>query len=128
MGCTIEETKNLECLGLASKVHCEATRIYNIIRAVGRGELSADNALHQLVEDYATLHNLGNEIGKIADWIDREGELVSGMRSGKTIETLRQKVRTLCDMISNNQVWRPSEAERLLIADARKAAEEAKPE
>jgi len=70
MANTIKETKYLECLGLASNAHCSATRIYNIIREVGRGELTADNALHQLVEDYAELHKLGDKIGELAAWID----------------------------------------------------------
>ena len=60
-----------ECLRLASRVHCTAVRIYNIIREVGRNKLSADNALHQLVEDYHDLHILGNELGELADRIDK---------------------------------------------------------
>ncbi len=83
MANTTEEQKYLECLKLASNAHCTATRIYNIIRAVGHGELTADNALHQLVEDYSTLHHLGDEIGKLADWIDQEGKLVQEMLSSR---------------------------------------------
>lgn len=48
------------CLKLAGRAHCSAVRIYDIIRAVGRGELTADNALHQLVEDYHDLRDLGD--------------------------------------------------------------------
>ena len=58
-------------LRLASNAHCAATRIYNIIREVGRGELTADNALHQLVEDYKNLHDLGHDIGEASDYIEK---------------------------------------------------------
>lgn len=51
-----------ELNSFASTAHTVANRIYNIIRAVGHGELSADNALHQLVEDYHTLGQLGAEL------------------------------------------------------------------
>ena len=61
------------CLKLASRAHCSATRIYNMIRAVGRGELTADNALHQLVEDYHDLHNLGELLGGFADMFEKKG-------------------------------------------------------
>lgn len=61
------------CLKLASRAHCSATRIYNMIRAVGRGELTADNALHQLVEDYHDLHNLGELLGNFADMFEKKG-------------------------------------------------------
>ena len=60
------------CLKLASHAHCSATRIYNIIRAVGRGELTADNALHQLVEDYHDLHQLGEDLGDLATAIEKK--------------------------------------------------------
>ena len=36
-------------------------------------------------------------------------------------DLLRDLVRRLCDMIADHPVWRPSEAERWLIAEARKA-------
>ncbi len=61
------------CLKLASRAHCSATRIYNMIRAVGRGELTADNALHQLVEDYHDLHKLGELLGNFADMFEKKG-------------------------------------------------------
>lgn len=70
MANTVKETKQLECLGLASEAHSVAVRIYNIIREVGYDKLTADNALHQLVEDYANLHRLGDKISKLAEWID----------------------------------------------------------
>lgn len=63
-----------ECLRLSGRASCTAVRIYNIIREVGRGELSADNALHQLVEDYHDLILLSRDIGAIADRLEEECE------------------------------------------------------
>lgn len=57
----------------AGLVSCAAVRIYNFIREVGRGELTADNALHQLVEDYRNLRNLSNDIINLADELKKEG-------------------------------------------------------
>lgn len=54
-----------EILRLASRVDCSAVRIYNIIREVGRGEITADNALHQLVEDYHDLQIISDEIANL---------------------------------------------------------------
>lgn len=61
-----ETTKMKRCLVLSSKAHCSSVRIFNFIRAVGRGEMTADNALHQLVEDYRDLRDLGNEIVELS--------------------------------------------------------------
>lgn len=60
------------CLRLAGRASCSAIRIYNMIRAVGRGELSADNALHQLVEDYDDLESLSDDIEQLADGLEKE--------------------------------------------------------
>ena len=54
-----------EILRLASRVDCTAVRIYNIIREVGRGEITADNALHQLVEDYHDLQIISDAIANL---------------------------------------------------------------
>ena len=62
------------CLRLAGRASCSAVRIYNLIREVGRGELSADNALHQLVEDYHDLRILSDDIGQLADGLEKEGK------------------------------------------------------
>lgn len=75
MANTIEETKYLECLSLKGRAHTAATRIYNIIRSVGSGDLTADNALHQLVEDYAELHRLGRDIGTLADYLEGKAKV-----------------------------------------------------
>ena len=82
MANTIERVKHLECLGLAERAFCTSTRIYNIIRDVGSGNLTADNALHQLVEDYATLHRLGRDIGKLADYLGKQAEISEGEKKG----------------------------------------------
>ena len=62
------------CLKLSTRAICTAVRIYNIIREVGRGELSADNALHQLVEDYHDLKILSDDIGQLADKVEAKKE------------------------------------------------------
>ena len=41
---------------------------------VGRVELTADNALHQLVEDYHELSILSKNILKLADELNKEGK------------------------------------------------------
>lgn len=58
----------------SGSVSCAAVRIYNFIREVGRGELTADNALHQLVEDYRNLRSLSNDIIELADELKKEGK------------------------------------------------------
>lgn len=60
------------CHRLAVRASSSAVRIYNLIREVGRGELSADNALHQLVEDYHDLRILSADIRHLADGLEKE--------------------------------------------------------
>lgn len=52
---------------IAGRVIGVSVRIYNAIRAVGYGELTADNALHQLVEDYHDLCAIADDIDALAD-------------------------------------------------------------
>lgn len=59
-----------DVLKVATTAHCTAVRIYNTIREVGHKKLSADNALHQMVEDYKNLHDLGDKAMQIADTLD----------------------------------------------------------
>ena len=59
-----------KCLKCASQIQCVAVRIYNLIREVGYGKLSADNALHQMVEDYHNLKVIAEEVSSIADAIE----------------------------------------------------------
>lgn len=58
------------CLSLASRVQCVKVRIYNFIRDVGRGETTADNALHCLVEDYKVLGDIANELDKLSNMLE----------------------------------------------------------
>ena len=60
------------CLRLAARASSSAVHICNRIREVGRGELSADNALHQLVEDCLNLTILSNDIRYLADGLEKE--------------------------------------------------------
>lgn len=61
-----------KCLRISSNVSCSAVKIYNLIREVGYGKLSADNALHQMVEEYHRLNVISEEISKLADILDKE--------------------------------------------------------
>lgn len=70
-------------LRLSSRVSCTDVRIYNIIREVGYGKLTADNALHQLVEDYHDLHVLSDEIRKAADEVEKMQEELEEFRKKK---------------------------------------------
>lgn len=72
-----------ELLRLSSKAITTSVRIYNIIREVGRGELTADNALHQLVEDYHDLRVLSDEIDKAADVVEKMQERIEELESKK---------------------------------------------
>lgn len=60
------------CHGWAVRASCSAVRICNRIKEVGRGELSADNALHQLVEACYDLASLSYDIRLLADGLEKE--------------------------------------------------------
>ena len=60
------------CLKLAGRAHGYAVRIYNMILEVGHGGLTADNALHQLVEDYHDLRDLGDLLMDLAHRFEAE--------------------------------------------------------
>ena len=53
---------------------CISVRIYNIIRDVGRGDLTADNALHQLVEDMKNARDLSKRLLEMSESIPWDGE------------------------------------------------------
>lgn len=55
-----------ECAGDAS---CIAVRMYNIIRDVGYGKLTADNALHRLIEDMKNVRDLSDRLIKLSNSI-----------------------------------------------------------
>lgn len=61
-----------ECLDLSCATSCMAVKIYDLIREVGRGELTADNALHQLIEEYKNLNTITDKLGKLADRLEKE--------------------------------------------------------
>ena len=54
------------CAAVAS---CIAVRLYHIIRDVGHGNLTADNALHQLVEDMNNARELRDSLLEMANSI-----------------------------------------------------------
>ena len=68
MSITREELNNCACCA-----SCISVRIYNIIREVGREELTADNALHQLVEDMKNARDLSNKLLKMSESIPWDG-------------------------------------------------------
>lgn len=62
-----------KCAGVAS---CIAVRIYNIIREVGQGKLTADNALHRLIEDMKNARDLSDKLLEMSESIPWDGEEV----------------------------------------------------
>ena len=58
----------------ATVASCIAVRLYNIIRDVGHGNLTADNALHQLVEDTKNARELSDSLLEMANSIPLGGE------------------------------------------------------
>ena len=60
-----------KCACVAS---CIAVRLYNIIRDVGHGVLTADNALHQLVEDMNNARELIDSLLEMANSIPLDVE------------------------------------------------------
>lgn len=63
------------CAGIA---HTISVRIYNIIREVGHGELTADNALHKLVEDIKNARELGNDLLEMSEKLSWNEEVKDG--------------------------------------------------
>ena len=58
----------------ATVASCIAVRLYNIIRDVGHGNLTADNALHQLVEDTKNARELSESLLEMANSIPLGGD------------------------------------------------------
>lgn len=67
-----------KCLDHANTAYTSAVRVYDIIREVGYGKLSADNALHRLVEDYKNMRELGKELVKLSKQLDQINRLLGG--------------------------------------------------
>lgn len=61
-----------ECLNLSCKTSTIAVKIYNLIREVGHKKLSADNALHQLIEEYVKLHDVSDRLTELAHVLEKE--------------------------------------------------------
>ena len=53
---------------------CIAVRLYNIIRDVGHGNLTADNAMHQWVEDTKNARELSDSLLEMSESIPLDGE------------------------------------------------------
>lgn len=60
-----------KCMEISRHASTSTVRIYNLIRAVGRGELTADNALHQMIEEYHNLKVISKEASTLAGDIER---------------------------------------------------------
>ena len=58
----------------ATVASCIAVRLYNIIRDVGHGNLAADNALHQLIEDMNNARELRDSLLEMSESIQWDGE------------------------------------------------------
>ena len=80
-----------DVLKVATTAHCTAVRIYNTIREVGYKKLSADNALHQMVEDYKNLQDLGAKAMQIADTLNTLATKVEAEAQLKTDNTCKRK-------------------------------------
>ena len=61
-----------ECLKISCHASTSAVRIYNLIRDVGRGELTADNALHQMIEEYHNLEGISIRASALADALEKK--------------------------------------------------------
>ena len=57
----------------ATVASCIAARLYNIIRDVGHGNLTADNALHQLIEDMNNARELSESLLEMSNSIPWDG-------------------------------------------------------
>ena len=58
----------------ATVASCIAVRLYNIIRDVGHGNLTADNALHQLVEDMKNASELSKSLLEMSESLPWDGK------------------------------------------------------
>ena len=91
--------------------HCRisvvGTRIYNLCRAVGRGEMSAERALLNLVQDYKEngdnlkeLYGIYQDIKHLDETICRElAPIVRELRSNSRTEKFATKI---CNALSNS--------------------------
>lgn len=61
-----------ECHKIHGEASCSAVRIYNRIRQVGRGELTANNALHLMIEEYHALKVISRKSFALADVLKKK--------------------------------------------------------
>ena len=61
-----------ECLKISCQASSSAVMIYDLIREVGRGELTAHNALHQMIEGYHTLSEIAKEASALAEALKKK--------------------------------------------------------
>lgn len=63
-----------ECLRIACNASTCSVMVYNLIRKVGHGELTADNALHQMVEVCHNINEISKDASALADVLgEKEG-------------------------------------------------------
>ena len=60
------------CLKISCQASSSAVMIYDLIREVGRGELTAHNALHQMIEGYHTLSEIAKEASALAEALKKK--------------------------------------------------------
>lgn len=100
MKLTGEELNKCACVASSA-----AVRIYNIIRKVGHGELTADNALHQLVEDMKNIRDLSTrlqEMSKSIPWDVREKNTTQEARVMPVDDSRRTIVVNAREVISED--------------------------
>lgn len=60
-----------ECFDLSCMTSSVAVKIYNLIRDVGYGKLTADNALHQMIEVHNNINTVRNRLYKLFDELEK---------------------------------------------------------
>lgn len=71
---------------LIRSVGYEANKIYHLIRGVGYGDMTADNALHRLIETHQALTKISDGLTDVLDSLnrqDREREQAAKKRGAK---------------------------------------------
>lgn len=60
-----------ECFDLSLMTSSMGTKIYNLIRGVGYGKLTADNALHQMIEVHKNINTVCDRLYKLSDELEK---------------------------------------------------------
>lgn len=108
-----------ECIGFSGRAHCTEVRLYNLIRQVGRGQITADNALHQIMEDYHELQLLGKHIRDFAErwrpaWEQIEGELLKADEAIEGVLLKADEAPAPTPAEKHNPEWTPQYVTNLL--------------